>query len=69
MDLAFVMLNERNDESDVRRLKLPFASERIAHAMTLRVQPQRHVLSVALINPASGEASYLQRDVDGTVCR
>jgi VWFA-related protein len=69
MDLTFVMLNERNDESDVRRLKLPFESERIAHAMTLRVQPQRHVLSVALINPASGEASYLQRDVDGTVCR
>lgn len=69
VELAFVMLNERNDESEVRRVKLPFESERIAHAMTLRVQPQRHVLSLALINPASGEASYLQRDVDGTVCR
>ncbi|HEY6138364.1 MAG TPA: VWA domain-containing protein [Thermoanaerobaculia bacterium] len=69
VEVAFVMLNERNDESEVHRVKLPFESERIAHAMTLRVQPQRHVLSMAITNPVSGEASYLQRDVDGTVCR
>lgn len=69
LDVHFVMLNERNDESDVRRIAVPFESERASHAMTLRVQPQRHVLSMAIANPASGEATFVQQEIDGTTCR
>lgn len=69
LDVHFVMLNERNDESDVRRIAVPFESERASHAMMLRVQPQRHVLSMAIANPASGEATFVQQEIDGTSCK
>lgn len=69
LDLHFVMLNERNDESVVQRAVLPFQSGRVSHSMRLRIQPQRHVLSVAVSNAASGETSYVQREVDGSGCR
>ena len=69
LDLYFVMLNERADESEVRRSSVPLDSGRLAHSMMLRVQPRPHVLSLALANPLSGEASYLQGEIDGTACR
>jgi hypothetical protein len=69
LDMHFVMLNERNDESVVQRIVLPFQSGRVSHTMRLRIQPQRHVLSVAVSNAASGETSYVQREVDGRGCR
>jgi VWFA-related protein len=69
LEVQLVMVNERNDESEVRRVAVPIEAGRAAHAMTLRVQPQHHVLSIAVANPLSGEASYLQQEVDGTTCR
>ena len=69
IETLFVMVNERNDESDVRTVIVPFSNGRAEHALTLRIQPQRHVLSMAFANPDSGETSYLQRDIDGTPCR
>ncbi|HEX2120025.1 MAG TPA: VWA domain-containing protein [Thermoanaerobaculia bacterium] len=69
LDMHFVMLNERNDESVVQRVALPFEAGRVSHTLRLRVQPQRHVLSVAVSNPLSGETSYVQAEVDGRACR
>lgn len=69
VELHFVMLNERNDESELRRVFVPLQNGRIAHAMTLRIQPRPHVLSLAVANALSGETSYLQGDVDGSACR
>lgn len=69
MEVHFVLLNERNDESELRRVAVPIQEGRIAHSMTLRVQPRPHVISVAVANPLSGETSYLQGDVDGAACR
>lgn len=69
MELHFVMLNDRNDESEMRRAHIGFAYGRVTHAMTLRIQPRPHVLSLALANPLSGEVSYLQADIDGAACR
>ena len=68
-ELHFVLLNERNDESELRRVLLPLEGGRITHNMTLRIQPRPHVLSLAVSNPLSGETSYLQGDLDGSNCR
>jgi VWFA-related protein len=69
LDIQLVMLNEQNDESAPQRLTVPFEAERLVHTMMLRVRPERHVLSVGVSNPLSGESSYLQRDIDATICR
>jgi VWFA-related protein len=69
MELHFVLINERNDESELRSAVLPLQSGRLTHSMTLRIQPRPHVLSLALANPLSGETSYLQGDLDASNCR
>jgi len=69
IEVHFAMLNERNEESELRRVSIPFESGRAAHQMTLRVQPRKHVISIAVANPLSGEASYLQGEIDGRLCR
>lgn len=69
VDVRMVMLNEQNDESELRRISVPFASGRTAHSMMLRIRPERHVFSLSLSNPLSGEVSYLQGEMDGTTCR
>jgi len=69
LDMYLVMLNEQNDESAMQRVSVPFDSGRAVHRMMLRVRPERHVLSVAVSNPASGESSFLQTDIDATSCR
>ena len=68
VDVHMVMLNENNDESAVQQIDVPFRSGRATHSMMLRVRPQKHVLSLAILNPASGESSFLQGEVDGTTC-
>jgi len=67
-DLYLVMLNEQNEESAVQRVSVPFEQRR-SHSMMLRVPAEKHVLSIAVTNPKSGETSFLQRDIDGTRCR
>lgn len=69
VEIRMVMLSEQNDESAPQRVSVPFQSERAVHMMMLRVRPERHVLSVAVTNPLSGESSFVQRDIDATGCR
>ncbi len=69
VDLRMVMLNEANDESAVQSLTLPFESGSVQHMMTLRIRPERLVLSVAISNPVSKETTFLQGEIDGTTCR
>ena len=68
VEVRMVMLNEHNDETPLQRLTVPFESGRVAHSMMLRVRPERHVLSLSVSNPMSGEASYLQSEIDATTC-
>jgi hypothetical protein len=68
VELRMVMLNEHNDESTVQTVTVPFDSGRAVHVMMLRVRPQRHVFSVGVLNPVSGESSYLQGEIDATGC-
>jgi VWFA-related protein len=67
-DMYLVMLNEQNEESAVQRISIPFEQQQLRHQMMLRVRPEKHVLSIAVTNPKSGETSFLQREVDGTMC-
>jgi len=69
VDIRMIMLNERNDESAMQTLTLPFESGRAQHTLSLRVRPEHQVLSVAISNPLSGESSFLQGDIDGSVCK
>jgi VWFA-related protein len=68
-DMYLVMLNEENEETAVQRVSLPVEGQRFARTMMLRVRPERHVLSLAVSNPASDETSFLQREIDATACR
>lgn len=69
VEVRMVMLNDRNDETPMQRFVAPFQSGRVSNPMTLRIRPQRHVLSMAVTNPRSRETSYLQAEIDGTPCR
>lgn len=69
VEVRMVMLNDLNDETPMQRFVAPFQSGRVFNPMTLRIRPQRHVLSMAVSNPASRETSYLQTEIDGTPCR
>lgn len=69
VDVHMVLLNENNDESAVQNVAVPFLSGQAVHAMMLRIRPLRHVMSVAVSNPVSGETSFLQGEIDGTTCR
>jgi len=68
-DMYLVMLNEQNEETAVQRVSVPVEGQRFARTMMLRVRPERHVLSLAVSNPASDETSFLQREIDATACR
>ncbi|PYQ29255.1 MAG: hypothetical protein DMF56_13375 [Acidobacteria bacterium] len=68
VDVRIVLLNDRNDESALQRVSMPFVSGQVAQSMQLRVRPVHHVLSVAITNPLSGESSFFQGEVDGTAC-
>lgn len=63
-DLYFALLDERQQESDVR--STPIAA---AHSMSLGVKAGKYVLSLALADPASGETTYMQREIDARGCR
>jgi len=63
-DLYFALLDERQQESDVRSTTIA-----AAHSMSLGVKAGRYVLSLALADPASGETSYLQGEIDARGCR
>lgn len=69
VELRMVMLNEQNDESPVKSTVLPFSHGAIQNTMRLRIRPERLVLSIAVSNPMSDETSFLQGEIDGTVCR
>lgn len=67
--LHFVLLDERNLESGIRSAKLPVESEGpFLHRFALGVEPQKYVMSVALVDSISHETSYLQREIDATGC-
>lgn len=66
LGIHFVLLNERNDESDIRSAVLPVTTAPLTHSFTLGLQPQKHVFSLAI--DAGGETSYLQQEIDGTGC-
>jgi VWFA-related protein len=68
VDVRIVLLNDRNDESALQRVSMPFVSGQVAQSMQLRVRPVHHVLSLAITNPVSGESSFFQAEVDGTAC-
>jgi len=68
VDVRIVLLNERNDESALQRVSMPFVSGQVAQSMQLRVRPVHHVLSLAITNPVSGESSFFQAEVDGRAC-
>jgi len=63
-DLYFALLDERQQESDVRSTTIA-----AAHSMSLGVKAGKYVLSLALADPASGETTYLQREIDARGCR
>ena len=68
VDIRIVLLNDRNDESALQRVSMPFVSGQVAQSMQLRVRPVHHVLSLAITNPVSGESSFFQAEVDGRAC-
>jgi VWFA-related protein len=68
VDVRLVLLNDRNDESALQRVSMPFVKGQVAQSMQLRVRPVHHVLSLAITNPVSGESSFFQAEVDGTAC-
>lgn len=64
-DLYFALLDERHQESGVRSTAIAGP----AHTMSLGVKPGKYVISLALADRASGETSYLQREIDARGCR
>ena len=68
-EIHFAVLNDRNDESDVRTAAVTTAGGSFTHAIKLGLQPQPHVLSIAVVDRASGAVSYMTKDVDGAMCR
>lgn len=69
MEMHFALMNARNEESEIRKVNIPVSSGAADFSMTLRVQPEKHVFSLAIADPASGETSYLQQELDGARCR
>jgi VWFA-related protein len=65
LDLYFALLDDRQQESDVRASSM--AGE--DHAVSIGVKPGKYVLSLALASRASGETTYVQRDIDATGCK
>lgn len=63
-DLYFALLDDRLQESDVRS-----AAIGATHSMSFGVKTGKYVLSLALADPASGETTYLQREIDASGCR
>jgi VWFA-related protein len=64
--IHFVLLNEKNDESDIRSASVPVTATPLTHSFTIGLQPQKHVFSLAI--DAGGETSYLQKEIDGGGC-
>jgi VWFA-related protein len=68
-EIHVAVLNERNDESDVRTTVVPSDGGTLTHSFRLGLQPRKHVLSFAIVDRASGAVSYLQEEVDGSSCK
>lgn len=64
VDLHFALLDERYQESDVRKARV-----QSPHLLTIGLKPGKYRLSLALDDPSTGETSYLQREVDASNCR
>lgn len=63
-DLYFALLDDRQQESDVRS-----ASIGSRHSMSFGVKAGTYTLSLALADPESGETTFLQREIDARTCR
>ena len=68
-DLYLALLDERQQESGVQTANLVAERGRVAHSLALGVREGKYVLSLALANRASGETTYLQREIDARNCR
>jgi VWFA-related protein len=64
LDLYFALLDDALQESDVRSANIV-----ATHSLSLGVKPGRYVLSLAVADRASGETTYLQREIDARTCR
>ena len=64
----FAVLDDRQQESDVKSAIVPIGEGPVTHTMTLAFQQRAYVLSIGLMDQVSGETSFLQRPVDATVC-
>ncbi|HUP63212.1 MAG TPA: VWA domain-containing protein [Thermoanaerobaculia bacterium] len=69
LKLHFALLDELNQESDVRTTPVPLGPGDLSHPLTIGVRPGRYVLSLAVSDPSTGVTSYLRRDIDASGCR
>lgn len=68
MELYFALLDDQFHESDVRSTVVAAENGQVLHALSLGLKRGKYVLSLALSDPASGETSFLQRQIDASVC-
>ncbi|MFP5247583.1 MAG: hypothetical protein ACLGH0_12905, partial [Thermoanaerobaculia bacterium] len=67
VEVRFAVLDERDQESDVLGTVVTVTSKHgsvIGQGIPIRLNAQKYVLSAAIVDRASGVASYLQRDID-----
>lgn len=67
----FAVIDDRQQESDVRSTTTeirPRAGAPVTQSVSLGLKERKYVVSTAFVDNVSGEASYLQREIDATNC-
>lgn len=68
----FAVIDDRQQESEVRSTTKqvhPGPADDVAESVTLGLAARKYLLSAALVDNLSGEASYLQQEIDATGCK
>jgi len=67
----FAVLDDRQQESQVRSTTKeiwPRPGANVTESVSVGLGPRKYVISAALVDDVSGEASYMQDEIDATVC-
>jgi len=67
----FAVLDDRQQESQVRSTTKeiwPRPGANVTESVSVGLGPRKYVISTALVDDVSGEASYMQDEIDATVC-
>jgi VWFA-related protein len=72
ISLHFAVIDEKQQESQVRSTTKevwPRPTDNVVESVTLGLGAHQYIVSAALVDNISGEASYMQQEIDATGCK